>query len=263
VTKKVAVITGGTSGIGLAVAAALSARGVAVVLAGRDQQRGRDAVKAIARAGSDALFVSTDVSREADVRALFEGLREQADPIEFIFNNAGVEGAGVAPPAHWSEEECDRTLAINVKGAFFVLKHGISAMLATGGGAVVSTASFVGTLVPVLDAAIYGATKAALISMTRAFAAGYADRNVRCYAVCPWVTDTPLIDRLTNNAGEEGKAGLASAFNPSGKIVATHEVADVVCRMFLESHAYASGDVILVDSGGGVQKMTAFAAGSR
>jgi NAD(P)-dependent dehydrogenase (short-subunit alcohol dehydrogenase family) len=261
VAKRVAVITGGTSGIGFAVATALSARGVAVVLAGREPKRGSDAVQRIARAGGDADFIPTDVSREADVAALFEGLRAQTGRIEFIFNNAGIEGAGVAPPAHWSEEDCDRTLAVNVKGAFLVLKHGIPTLLATGGGAVVNTASFVGTVVPVVDAAVYGATKAAIISMTRAFAAGYADRNVRCYAVCPWVTDTPLIDRLTG--GGAAKAGLASTFNPSGRMVASHEIAHIVCTMFLEPDAYANGDIVLIDSGSSVQTVTPFAASSR
>jgi NAD(P)-dependent dehydrogenase (short-subunit alcohol dehydrogenase family) len=255
--KRVAVITGGTSGIGLAVASELNAAGVAVVLAGRDEERGKNATRALARDG-DAQFIRTNVRHEADVAALFEGALRRFGRVDFIFNNAGAEGAGVAPPADWSDTACDEVLLVNIKGAFLAIKHGVPALLDSGGGTIVNTASFVGTVVPILEAAVYGASKAAVISLTRAVAAGYEDKNIRCYAVCPWVTDTPMIDRLTGGGGTEAKAGLAATFNPSGKLVTTREIAEIVRDMFLERDLYANGDVVLVDGGGKAQRIQPF-----
>ena len=252
--ERVAVITGGTSGIGLAVAKKLNASGILVVLASRDEERGKSAARGLS---SDAHFVRTDVAREADIAALLGGVRKRLVRIDFIFNNAGAEGAGVAPPAEWSEDDCDEVLSVNVKGVFLGIKHGVPIMIESGGGAIVNTASFVGTVVPFLDGALYGASKAAVISLTRAVAAGYGENGIRCYAVCPWITDTPMIERLTGGAGAEAKAGLASAFNPSGKLIAPAEIAAVVCDMFLTPDAYANGDVVLVDSGSTTRKIQA------
>jgi NAD(P)-dependent dehydrogenase (short-subunit alcohol dehydrogenase family) len=255
-STKVAVITGGSSGIGLAVARELCAVDTSVVVVARNEALGQAAVDDLPLGMAE--FVRADVSCEPDVAALFDRVRDRYGRLDFIFNGAGAEGAGVAPPDGWSDQHCDEVLSVNIKGVFLTIKHGVPLMLDSG-GAIVNAASFVGTIVPILDAAIYGASKAAVISMTRAVAAGYADRGMRCYAVAPWVTDTPMIDRLTHGAGAEAKAGFAATFNPSGKLVAPREVSAIVCDMFLRPSAYSNGDIVLVDSGGTQKRIAPYA----
>jgi NAD(P)-dependent dehydrogenase (short-subunit alcohol dehydrogenase family) len=259
--RSVGVVTGGSSGIGFAVARKLHDSGMAVVLVGRQEQRGREAVRKLQGDAGTAEFVSIDVACEADVTRLFAGVRARFGRLDFIFNGAGAEGAGVAPPSGWSEQHCEQVLGVNVKGTFVVLKHGVPLMLESNGGAIVNAASFVGTIVPILDAAMYGASKAAVMSLTRAVASGYGPQGIRCYAIAPWVTDTPMVDRLTQGGGVEAKAGLAATFNPSGKLVDPVDVARIVYDMFSQPDAYANGDIVLIDSGGKTERVEAFAIG--
>jgi NAD(P)-dependent dehydrogenase (short-subunit alcohol dehydrogenase family) len=250
--NKVAILTGGASGIGLATAGLLVSAGAKVVLAGRRTDIGEDAAKALRREGGDVLFFRTDVSKEAEVAALVARARSAFGRVDYLFNNAGIEGPAATAITDVSEDDCDRLLAINLKGVFFAMKHTIPALIEAGGGAIVNTASFVGTIIPLPQAALYGATKAAIISMTRSIAEGYRDQGVRSYAVCPWVTDTAMVDRVAGGQAKV-KAQLAG-MNPSRVMVKPHEVAKVVVDM-LAGVAFHSGDAILVDSGGAVQKL--------
>lgn len=251
---QVFVITGGATGIGAAAAQVLGAAGARLVLAGRDAARGDAFVRHLATEGTEARFVRTDVSREAEVMALFEAAERAYGRVHGLFNNAGLELKGVAPLSEWSEADCDLMLSVNVKGMFLGMKHAIPRLVQGGGGTVINCSSFVGTLVPLPDAPIYGATKAAIISMTRALAAGYADKGVRVYAVCPWMTDTPMNDRLTGHAPAH-KEALASQLNPSGKLASALDVGNVVADLFAGGHSHATGEVLFVDHGGALTRL--------
>ncbi|GAB3044963.1 SDR family NAD(P)-dependent oxidoreductase [Spirosoma pulveris] len=243
---KVALITGGTTGIGLAVAQQLAARGIRVVLSGRDQQRGEAAVSLIDDA-SKTLFVQADVSDESQVQALVEKAVHHYGGIDFLFNNAGIEGM-LGPLTTNTEAVLDQILAINVKGVLLTIKHVLPHLLKRAGGIIVNTASFVGTTVPFPDAVAYGATKAAVLSITQSVAVGYALDQIQVFAVCPWITDTPMVDRLTGHQSD-AKAAFGSS-NPSGRIASPADIAQVVLAIYSQKLALQSGDAVLVDHGG-------------
>ncbi len=250
--NRVAVITGGTSGIGKAASRELVRKGTKVVLAGRNIERGDSAVRTITDAGGEAIFVKTDVSRETEVRLLFEQALTTFGRLDYLFNNAGIEGV-LGPITECPEKVCDDVLSINTKGVILCIKHAIPEMLKNGGGAIVNTASFVGTTVPFPDGVVYGASKAAVLSITTSVALGFAEHGIRVYTVCPWMTDTPMANRLAGNQPDV-KADLAK-LNPSGRFVKPEEIADVVLAMFENSSRFISGEVVLVDSGGQTQKI--------
>lgn len=250
ITGRVAVITGGATGIGQAVACALVARGASVVLASRDREHGDQVARAVAAGTGRAVFERTDVRRERDVERLFQRAVDAYGRVDFIFNNAGIEGPSDDLQA-LRERGLDDLLGTNLKGVLFCLKHGLPRLLAQGGGIVVNVGSFVGTTLPLPHAVAYGATKAAVLSITRSVAAGLTSMNVGVFAVCPWITDTPMIDRLAGHNGA-AKARLGQ-MNPSGRIVAPDDVAAVVLSIFAGQSGLVSGDAVLVDSGGALQ----------
>jgi NAD(P)-dependent dehydrogenase (short-subunit alcohol dehydrogenase family) len=258
VKGRVAVITGGASGIGYAVARALVNAGARVMLTGRDRERGDRVARAMAAGTGRAVFEQADVSREPDVERLFQRAYEAYGRVDFLFNNAGSEGrnGGEALPG---QPGLDELLGTNIKGVILCMKHGLPRLMAQGGGVVVNTGSFVGTTLPFPAAVAYGATKAAVLSITRSMAAGLRAQRVAVFAVCPWITDTPMVDRLTDH-DDAAKAQFAR-MNPSGRIVTPDEVARVVLSMFAGTSGLESGDAVLVDSGGAMQTITPMAPG--
>src|SRR5436190_24179697 len=192
---RIALVTGGSTGIGYAVAKALTDAGANVTIAGRDEDRGRRAADSLG-----ARFTRADVRDEASVRDLVHSAAA-AGGIDFFFNNAAIEGA-LGALTDYPADSVDDILATNVKGVFLCLKHVLPGMLARGRGVIVNTASFVGTVVPFPDGAAYGASKAAVLSLTATVGAMTAGKGVLAFAVCPWITDTPMIDRLTGHQAE-------------------------------------------------------------
>ena len=259
-TGRVAIITGGTTGIGLAVARAMVRAGGCVVIAGRNRERGAEAAS-LAAAGTDrALFVRTDVTRSDDVAALFRDASDVYGRVDYLFNNAGVEhraeaAGGLGP----DDGALDELLGINVKGLLLCLHHAMARFAAQRSGVIVNTAASIGTTLPCARAIAFGATKAAVLSVTRAAAASLTGHHVSVFAVCPWITDTPMIDRLSNH-DPAAKAQLA-ALNPSGRIVRPGEIAAVVLAMCSGALGLESGEAVLVDSGGVLQTIAAMRPG--
>jgi NAD(P)-dependent dehydrogenase (short-subunit alcohol dehydrogenase family) len=254
---KVAVVTGGSTGIGKAVATRLAAAGAKVVIAGRDHIRGKTSASDLMRHGYEVRFLRTDVRIENAIQTLYDYAVDMYGGLDFLFNNAGIEGV-FGPIESNPEEVVDDVLAINVKGVFLCMKQVLPVFAARGGGIIVNTSSFVGTVLPFPDAVLLGATQAGVISMTQSVAAGYADQNVKVYAVCPWFTDTPMVDRLAGKRAE-AKTQLAG-FNPSGKVASPDDVAAVVLALFAGDPGFQSGDAVLVDSGGATQKIRPMSA---
>jgi NAD(P)-dependent dehydrogenase (short-subunit alcohol dehydrogenase family) len=254
---KVAVITGGATGIGKAVATRLAAGGAKVVIAGRDHVRGKTSAYDLAKQGYDVKFLRTDVRIENAIGTLFDQAIEFYGGLDYLFNNAGVEGV-LGPITASSEEVVDDVLAINLKGVFLCMKEVLPIFTRQGGGIIVNTSSFVGTVLPFPDAVLLGATQAGVISMTQSVAAGFAGENISVFAVCPWLTDTPMVDRLTKNEAVE-KSRLIE-MNPSGMAARPEDVANVVLAMFAGDPRFESGDAVLVDHGGATQKIQPMSA---
>lgn len=244
---RIAVITGGATGIGYAVAGQLAARGATVVIAGRNRPRGEAAAHALVEQGYRAAFAPTDVRVEHDVHALMETTARTYGGIDLVFNNAGTEGAR-SPLEAFSRAMVDDLVGTNLTGVFWGMKHAVPHLAARRGGTIVNTASFVGTIRPLPYAIVYGATKAAVVSMTRSMAVACAEDGIRVFAVCPWLTDTPMVDRL---AGEsDGSRQDLAALNPSGRIVHPGDIAGVVVGLCTGALPFSSGQAVLVDHGG-------------
>jgi NAD(P)-dependent dehydrogenase (short-subunit alcohol dehydrogenase family) len=250
---KVAVITGGSTGIGKEVAMQLAKDGVAVIVAGRNKERGESAVAELVNAGAQALFVQTDVGVEQQVKNLADQAMASFGRIDFLFNNAGTEGI-MGTLDQNTEEVIDEVLSSNIKGVVLCIKHVLPVMMNQGRGVIINTASFVGTTMPLPVAVVYGASKAAVLSITRSVAVSGAEKNVQVFAVCPWFTDTPMADRLTGHQAE-AKAGFGASINPSGKIATTVDIAGVVVSLFTGKIMLKSGDAVLVDSKGAMNKI--------
>jgi NAD(P)-dependent dehydrogenase (short-subunit alcohol dehydrogenase family) len=255
-TQKVAIVTGGATGIGKAVAQALVAHEVAVVIAGRGQQRG-DA--AAAELGNGTLFVQTDVSQEGDIQKLIATTLERYGRLDYLINNAGIE-AGMGGFEGTDADLIDNVLAINVKGVFLAIKHAAPVMVRQQGGTIINMASFVGTTMPIEQAAIYGASKAAVLSLTRAAAAGYTEQHLRVYAVCPWMTDTPMADRQTDS-DPAAKARYAEAINPSKQLATPEDLAQATVDLLEGRTELANGEAVLVDHGSALNRIIPMAVG--
>lgn len=191
---KVAVITGAGSGIGRASAALFAQEGAKVICADRSGEQESTA----ADIGDAALPVHVDVSVSADVRNMVATAERHFGKLDILFNKAGF-GGPKRPITEQTEEDYDNVLAVNLKGVFLGMKYGIAAMLRSGGGSVVNTASAAG-LVGWKDNAVYGAAKGGVIQMTKAAALEYADQRVRVNAICPGMTWTGLVPAAQNHA---------------------------------------------------------------
>lgn len=242
-----AIVTGGTSGIGKATARALAEQGADVVVASRNRENGEAAERELGEAG-DVRFVATDVRDGEQVAELVETTVEETGGLDILVNAAGIEGPGKVPFDEWTEEDCEDVLATNVKGPFLATKAAMPHLLEDGRGTIVNVASFVGTKAPVPGAEVYGATKAAVVSMTRSLAVAYEDEGLTVHGVAPWITDTPMVDRLTG--GNEDAKGQLAGMNPSGRIVEPDDVGRVIGDLVAGQIVSPSGETLLVDAGG-------------
>ena len=244
--NKVALVTGGTSGIGETAALALAKAGAKVVVAGRRESEGQAGVKAIEKAGGKALFVKTDVSREADVKALVDKAIATFGRLDFAFNNAGTEGNAGLTTDKQTEENYRHTFDINVLGTLFSLKYEIPA-IAKNGGAIVNTSSVAG-LIGFPGFGVYAASKHAVNGLTRSAALEAGKQGVRVNAVAFGTIQTPMIDRMvgeakTNNAQRDWLA----SFHPIGRIGTTEEAAQGV--LLLLENPFITGTILSVDGG--------------
>lgn len=246
---KVALITGGTSGIGRATAIAFAQEGATVVVAGRREAAGQETVAQVQAAGGTGLFVRTDVSQEAEVEGLVAHTLQAFGRLDVAFNNAGIEQLPGALETQ-TEAAYDTLMAINVKGVWLALKHEIPALLARGGGAIVNNASIAGVIgfpgVP-----IYVASKHAVVGLTKALALEYGQLGIRINSVCPAAIDTDMLRRFT--VGNDGLREQMKAQHPLGRIGQPEEVAAAVIWLCSAQASFITGHALLVDGGFTVQ----------
>lgn len=247
VPSKVALITGGTSGIGRATALAFARENYRVVVAGRREAEGAAVVAEIKALGGEALFIRTDVTREADLVALVARTVEKFGRLDVAFNNAGVEGNFGLMTADQTEEQYRQIFEPNVKGVLLAMKHEIAAMLKTGGGAIINTSS-IGGSVGFPGAPVYVASKFAVIGLSKSAALEYAQQGIRVNVVSPGPIQTDMLDRAFGAGDTDGKKFISSA-TPVGRIGTAEEIASAVVWLASAGASYVTGHDLIVDGG--------------
>jgi NAD(P)-dependent dehydrogenase (short-subunit alcohol dehydrogenase family) len=242
--NKIALITGGTTGIGRATAIAYAKAGAKVVIAGRRAKEGQETLDLVKQAGGTGIFVQADVSVAADVKNLVDTTLRTYGRLDIAFNNAGVESSVVAPTADQNDADFDKIFAINVKGVYLSMKYQIPAMLKTGGGAIVNTSSIAG-LIGMPGAGPYVASKHAVIGLTKNAALEYAKQGIRVNAVAPGAIETPMLDRFTETVPRDFLASL----HPIGRVGTANEIADAVLWLSSPQASFVTGQTIAVDGG--------------
>ena len=243
-TNKVALITGATSGIGRATAVAFAQAGAKVAIAGRREEEGAQVVREIEEAGGEALFVRTDVSREADVQALVAETVKRFGRLDFAFNNAGIF-LDAGPVTETTDDVFDRTMNINVRGVLYGMKHQIPAILKSGGGAIVNNASALG-LNAIPNAAVYNASKFAVVGLTKTAALEFSSKGVRINAVCPGLIETEINAGM--RADPQSNAGML-AMHPIGRFGKVEEIAGAVLFLCSPAASFTTGIALPVDGG--------------
>jgi len=243
--NKVALVTGGTSGIGRAAAVALAQAGAKVVLAGRRQAEGQAVVEQIRSAGGEARFVRTDVAREDDIKNLVDQTLQHFDRLDVAFNNAGVEHMGQI--TDFTVEDYRRVFDINVLGVFLSLKYAIPAMLRSGGGSIVNTSSVAGHN-GMAGAGIYVATKHAVEGITKTAALELARQNIRVNAIAPAAVETEMLDRFVGGPDSEGGQKLAQG-HPIGRMGKPEEIASAVVYLGSDAASFITGVSLPLDGG--------------
>src|SRR5262245_56355870 len=243
---KVALITGGTSGIGRDTAILFAKQGAKVVVTGRRKEEGEETAKLARAAGGEALFLQGDVSKTADAQMFVQKTVEKFGRLDVAFNNAGIEGAWL-PITEASEQEFDKVIAINLKGVWLCLKYEIQQMLKQGQGGTIVNMSSVAGLVGFAGASIYIASKHGVIGLTRTAALEYAKAGIRVNAVCPAVIDTAMADRAFDTDPEASKR--TAAMHPIGRVGKPMEIAEAVLWLCSGKSSFVTGDSIVLDGG--------------
>ncbi len=244
--QRVALVTGGTSGIGKAVAVAFAESGARVVITGRRQDAGDAAIRAIEAAGGQGLFVRGDVADRTAVRRAVDACVSEFGGLDWALNNAGISGAAWSAAAEYPEDAWDEIIAINLTGVFLAMKYELQVMVEAGHGAIVNMASVAG-LTGTPGGVGYVASKHGIVGMTKAAALDHARQNIRINAVAPAVIRTEMLD-----AGIEQNPGLVDDMlprHPIGRFGELDEVAQAVLWLCSDAASFVTGSTLTVDGG--------------
>jgi NAD(P)-dependent dehydrogenase (short-subunit alcohol dehydrogenase family) len=247
---KVALVTGGGSGLGRATAVAFAAAGARVAVDDINDAGGQETVGMIERAGGEALYIHADMRNEVDIEDMVAETVARFGRLDFAYNNAGISG-GARPDEFWDSAIFDDTVAINARGVFLCMKYEVAQMLKQEGddtgfrGAIVNTASvagFNGTGHP-----SYTSSKHAVLGLTKSVAMRCATEGIRVNAVCPGAIDTPMVQGVT--ARNPDNAKLIARLHPMQRIGQPHEVADAVLFLCSPRASFITGHPLAVDGG--------------
>jgi NAD(P)-dependent dehydrogenase (short-subunit alcohol dehydrogenase family) len=239
---KVALITGGGSGIGRQSALLFAKEGAKVAVVDLDEKSGRETASMI----KDAIFVRANVSRARDCQQMVEAAEKAFGKLNVLFNNAGVMLSKDADAVTTEEEVWDVTLDVNAKGVFLGCKYGVPALRRAGGGSVINTASFVARLGAATPQIAYTASKGAVLSMTRELAVIHAREKIRVNALCPGPLKTELLMKFLNT---EAKMNRRLVHLPMGRFGEAEEIARAALFLASDESSYITGSEFMVDGG--------------
>ena len=243
---KVAIITGGGSGIGRESALLFAREGARVAVAEVNEAAGRKVVGEIESAGGEALFTRSDVSVARDAEAMVDSAEKTWERVDVLFNNAGIFPAADGSVLETDEETWDLVLRVNLKGVFFGCKYAIPAMLRSGGGSIVNTASFVALVGAATPQIAYTASKGGVLAMTREIAIEFARKGIRANALCPGPVDTPLLKELFSDPARRARRMVHI---PPGRLAQAKEIAQAALFLASDESSYVNGATFTVDGG--------------
>ena len=217
-----------------------------VVVADTNRADGEQTVADIAAGGGTAMFVAVDVADAASVRALVERCVARFGRLDVLFNNAGI-GGSFAPLAECTEDNFDRIVAVNLKGVFLGMKFGIPALVQSGGGAIINTASVAG-LTAARGYPAYSASKGGVIQLTKVAALEYAARHIRVNCICPGGVDTPILEMVP-----PAHRAVVARTNPMARLGRPEEIAQMALFLASDDASFATGGVFVIDGGSSAQ----------
>lgn len=244
-TDKVALVTGGSSGIGRATALAFAREGAKVAVADLNIVGGQETVALITGAGGEACFIEADMGEAASVAAMVEKTVETYGRLDYAHNNAGIEGV-LKRTAEQAEEDWAPVIQINLTGVWLCMKYEIPHLLQQGGGAIVNTASGAG-LIGVKRMAAYVASKHGVVGLTKTAALEYAKSGIRINAVCPGVIKTAMVDRVSGSRPDVLDKMIAA--EPIGRSGQPEEIAEAVVWLCSDAASFVTGHAMAVDGG--------------
>jgi NAD(P)-dependent dehydrogenase (short-subunit alcohol dehydrogenase family) len=245
--SKVALVTGGTSGLGYEGALAFAREGAKVVIAGRRVKEGKEAASAIKGEGGEALFVQADVSSEEDVARLVQTCVDTYGGLDCAYNNAGIDGSLMTSIVDYRKDVWDQVIAINLTGMFLCMKYEIPPMIKRGGGSIVNMSAVAGFKAGKRVGSAYITSKHGVIGLTKTGAIEYADQGIRVNAVCPAMIETPMSYRTFLK--DEASAQRAISLHPIGRIGKPEEVSALVLWLCSQEAGFVTGAAIPVDGG--------------
>jgi NAD(P)-dependent dehydrogenase (short-subunit alcohol dehydrogenase family) len=240
--EKVAIVTGGASGIGRATAILFAREGAKVVVADRDPTGGQETVRMIEGEGGQAIFVQTDVSRAEDVQRMVRETVSTYGRLDVLFNNAGIGETAKVTEA--SVEHWDKVLAVNLRSVFLGCKYAIPEMVKVGGGSIINNASILAE-VGFSNAPAYSASKHGVVGLTQTIALDHAAEGIRANTVCPGFIRTPMVTEGLDPETRDYIAGL----HPLGRMGEPEEVAEAVLFLASDRSSFVTGTCLFVDGG--------------
>jgi NAD(P)-dependent dehydrogenase (short-subunit alcohol dehydrogenase family) len=245
--NKVALITGGSLGLGKATAFLFAEEGAKVIITGSTEKTLKETVAEAKKKGLDIEYLVNDVSKEKDCKEAVDYAIKKYGKIDILFNNAGILPTGYT---HQSvTETCDKVFAINVKVTYMMSKYALPHMMEKGYGCIVNNSSVLG-LKAVPGVAAYNATKGAVTQLTRSMALEYADKGIRVNAICPGTIDTPMVDGLLDQMPDRTEAEkLFKSFHPVGRFGTPEEIAHSVLFLCDDNVGFMTGTMLSVDGG--------------
>lgn len=241
--NKVAIVTGGGSGIGRAICLLYASEGAKIVVSDLDEKGGGETVEQIEATGGEAVFVKADTSKPDDSRKVAEVAVEKFGGLHIAVNNAGI-GGPLSAVGEYPIDGWDKVISINLSGVFYGLRYQIPAILASGGGSIVNIASILGK-VGTKGSAAYVAAKHGVIGLTEAAALEYADQNVRINSIGPGYILTPLLTNSLDDAAMKALVGL----HPMGRLGTSDEVAELALWLNSDKASFVTGAYYNVDGG--------------